>query len=111
MSEKISNIDRICGFLGLCKRAGKVITGQESCVELARSGQAALILADESVSENTSKRIRNTCETHNVPYFFLPDGRLGQAIGQPNRMIAAMKSDQMAQKLLHLLQESTITNL
>lgn len=98
-------IDRACGFLGICKRAGKVITGQESCVELARAGQAALMIVDECVSENTLKRVQNTCETHQVPCFTLPDGRLGQAIGQPNRMIAAMKRDTMAEKLLQLLNE------
>ena len=36
MTEMIEN--RVTGFLGLCMRAGRIISGQEACVDLIRSG-------------------------------------------------------------------------
>ena len=32
---------RVTSFLGLCLRAGRLVTGQEACVDLIRSGGAA----------------------------------------------------------------------
>ena len=44
MTEMIEN--RVTGFLGLCMRAGRIISGQEACVDLIRSGECALALMD-----------------------------------------------------------------
>lgn len=48
---------RVTSFLGLCLRAGRLVTGQEACVELIRRGGAALALVDEGASANTLKRL------------------------------------------------------
>ena len=48
---------RVTSFLGLCLRAGRLVTGQEACVDLIRSGGAALALVDEAASANTLKRL------------------------------------------------------
>ena len=101
MTEQIEN--QVINFLGLCMRAGRVISGQEACVELARQEEAALVLMDEAASENTRKRISDACHSHNVPLYQLSEDLLGCAIGKKGRMVVAMKADGMAQKLLTLL--------
>lgn len=103
MTEQIEN--QVISFLGLCMRAGRVISGQEACVDLARQEQAALVLMDAGVSENTRKRISDACRSHNVPLYELTEGALGHAIGKKGRMMVALKPDGMAQKLLSLLKD------
>ena len=103
MTEQIEN--QVISFLGLCMRAGRVTSGQEACVDLARQEQAALVLMDAGVSENTRKRISDACRSHNVPLYELTEGALGHAIGKKGRMMVALKPDGMAQKLLSLLKD------
>ena len=102
MTEQIEN--QVINFLGLCMRAGRIISGQEACVDLARQEQAALVLMDAGASENTRKRIADACRSHSVPLYELSEGILGHAIGKKGRMVVALKADGMAQKLLTLLQ-------
>jgi len=103
MTEQIEN--QVINFLGLCMRAGRVISGQEACVDLARQEQAALVLMDAGASENTRKRISDACHSHNVPLYELTEGALGHAIGKKGRMMVALKPDGMALKLLSLLKD------
>ena len=102
MTEHIEN--QVVNFLGLCMRAGRVISGQEACVDLIRREEAALVLMDGAASENTQKRIKDACQSHNVPVWTLSENALGQSIGKKGRMVIAMKPDGMADKLLSLLQ-------
>ena len=103
MTEQIEN--QVINFLGLCMRAGRITSGQEACVDLARQEQAALVLMDAGASENTRKRIADACHSHRVPLYELSEGTLGHAIGKKGRMVVALKADGMAQKLLTLLQD------
>ena len=103
MTEQIEN--QVISFLGLCMRAGRITSGQEACVDLARQEEAALVLMDAAASENTRKRITDACHSHNVPLYEVSEGELGRAIGKKGRMVAALKPDVMAQKLLSLLKD------
>ena len=38
--------ERALSFLGLCMRAGQVVSGQEACVAAIRGGECALALLD-----------------------------------------------------------------
>ncbi len=94
---------RVAGFLGLCVKAGQVSLGQEACVNLVRREAAALVLLDEGCSENTRKRLLDACQTHQVPLYSMPEGRIAQAVGKEGRMMAAIGQGGMAQKLFTLL--------
>ena len=103
MTEQIEN--QVISFLGLCMRAGRIVSGQEACVDLARQEQAALVLMDAGASGNTRKRISDACHSHNVPLYEMAEGALGHAIGKNGRMMVALRPDGMAQKLLSLLRD------
>ena len=102
MTEQTEN--RVMGFLGLCMRAGRIVSGQEACVYLIRSGECALALMDSSASDNTRKRLTDACHSHNVPLYEVSEGALGRAIGKKGRMVIALKPDGMSEKLLSLLE-------
>ena len=96
--------DRVIGFLGLCMRAGRIVSGQEACVDLVRAGDAALVLLDGGASDNTRKRLGDACHSHDTPAYELSPGALGHSIGKAGRMVIALRSDGMTDKLLSMLQ-------
>jgi len=102
MTELTEN--RVISFLGLCMRAGRIISGQEACVDLIRQGQAALALMDASASDNTRKRLTDACRSHDVALYELSAGTLGAAIGKKGRMVIALRPDGMSQKILSMLE-------
>lgn len=101
MTREAAN--KVAGFLGLCTRAGRLSFGQEACVNAVRKGEAVLVLLDEGASGNTRKRLHNACQTHGVPLYGMPPGRIAQAVGKDGRMAVAIGGGGMAQKLLELL--------
>lgn len=103
MTEQIEN--QVMSFLGLCMRAGRIISGQEACVDLIRQEEAALVLMDGGASENTRKRLTDACHSHSIALYELSQGSLGHAIGKKGRMVIALRADGMANKLLSLLQD------
>ena len=72
--------ERALSFLGLCMRAGQVVSGQEACVAAIRGGECALALLDAGASENTLKRVEDACASHQVPLYRISPGALGHAI-------------------------------
>ena len=97
--------ERALSFLGLCMRAGQVVSGQEACVAAIRGGECALALLDAGASENTLKRVEDACASHQVPLYRISPGALGHAIGKPGRMVISVPAGRMADKLLTFFQE------
>ncbi len=97
---------RAIGFLGLCMKAGQLVSGQEQCVQTIRAGQAALALLDGAASDNTKKRVTDACAAHDTPLYTLGAGALGRSIGRSERMVAALKPGGMADRLAELLNDN-----
>ena len=51
------NNDRLLSFLGLCKRAGCLISGAETVTKAVAEGKALLVLYASDVSENSLKGV------------------------------------------------------
>lgn len=94
------------GLLGLARRAGQTVSGEDGAIALIRKGNAALALMDEATGPNTSKRLADACRYHNVTLSRLPEGMLGDAIGKPNRMVAAVQKGSLADSLSAALMET-----
>ena len=48
------------GILGLCMRAGKLVTGAQGAEKAIKSGEGVLALFDASASDGTKKAIRKS---------------------------------------------------
>lgn len=95
-------MDRLMGMLGLCARAGKLITGEKACVQAVRGGGAFAALLDGAASENAVKALSRACESHGVPLIRTGEFALGDAIGKPDRMAAAITDARMAARIIEL---------
>lgn len=61
------NNDRLLSFLGLCKRAGRLISGAETVTKAVNEGKAVLVLYASDVSENSLKQVLKAARAKNVP--------------------------------------------
>ena len=93
---------KLLGMLGLCARAGRLITGEKACVQAVRGGSAFAVVLDGAASENAVKAVSRACETHGVPLVRTGAYALGDAIGKPDRMAAAITDARMAARIIEL---------
>ena len=59
--------DRLLSFLGLCRRAKKLVIGAQVCEESVREGRSLLVLVATDAAPNSLKRVRRAAEEYGVP--------------------------------------------
>ena len=93
---------RAMNMLGLCMRAGKLISGEKACVQAVRAGSACAVVLDRAAAKNAVKAVTDSCAHYEVPLIYAPEHELGDAIGKPGRMVAAITDPSMAGRILEL---------
>ena len=75
--------DNVLRMIGLAKKAGRVVSGEFMTESAIKSGEAALVILAQDVSENTRKKFNNSCEYYKVPIReYSSKDELGHAIGK-----------------------------
>ena len=95
-------MNRMLNMLGLCMRAGKIISGEKACVQAVRMGSACVVIMDKAAAKNAVKAVTDSCTFYEVPLIYAPEDELGYAIGKPGRMVAAITDPSMADRILQL---------
>ena len=95
-------MDRMMSMLGLCARAGRLITGEKACAQAVREGGAFAAVLDGAASANAVKAVSDACRSHGVPLLRTEPFALGDAIGTPARMAAAITDERMAARAIEL---------
>ena len=95
-------MNRALGMLGLCARAGKLVSGEKAVVQLIRAGGACAVLLDGGAAGNAVKAVTQACQTHGAPLIVTAPGALGEAIGRDGRMAAAITDARMAARVIEL---------
>ena len=95
-------MDRMLNMLGLCARAGKLVTGEKACVQAIRAGNACVALLDGAAAANAVKAVTQACGAHGVALVRTGEFALGDAIGKPGRMAAGVTDAKMAQRIIEL---------
>ena len=99
MKVKLIN-DKFLSLLGLCQKAGKMISGSMQCESAVRSGKVHLLIISEEASEATIDEFTHLCTNRNIPLIITGDkDELGSAIGKHSRTLLAV-SDPVFKKLL-----------
>ena len=96
---------RALSMLGLCARAGKLISGEKACLQSIRSGGVYAVLLDAAAAGNAVKSITDACTYHNVILLRAPEFELGDAIGKPGRMVVAVTDARFAARIIELSQQ------
>ena len=61
--------NRIAGMLGLAKKAGRLVSGEEMVIDSVRSGKAGLVIVATDASANTKKLFHDKCSYYHVPIY------------------------------------------
>jgi len=101
-------VKAMLNMLGLCARAGKLVTGEKACVQAIRAGGACVALLDGAASANAVKALSDACASHGVPLVRTGKYQLGDAIGKPGRMAAAVTDAGMAARIIELSSADSI---
>lgn len=99
--------DAFYALLGIAMRAGALSLGESLADRAISSGEAGLALVDAGASENTRKKFADGCAYYGVPLRLAEPGRLGQAVGRPGRMSAAVRRGKLCDRLLELAEGET----
>ncbi len=55
-------------YLGLARRAGKIIPGYRTCIGALERGRIRMIIVAEDASINTKDKFESLCSRYDVPY-------------------------------------------
>ena len=91
-------------MLGIAMRAGALALGESGADKAIVAGEAGLVLVDAGASDNTRKRFADSCAYYGAPMLLTAAGRLGEAVGRPGRMSAAVRKGTLCDKLASLAQ-------
>ena len=95
-------MNRAMSMLGLCARAGKMVSGEKACLQAIRSGGVYAVILDAAAAGNAVKAISDACRYHEVPLVRAPEYELGDAIGKPGRMVDGIADQGFAGRILQL---------
>lgn len=59
---------KIESYLGLARRAGKMVSGYQTCVHTISRGSIRLLIVAEDASENTRDKFSELCRRYKVEY-------------------------------------------
>ncbi|MDO4739173.1 MAG: ribosomal L7Ae/L30e/S12e/Gadd45 family protein [Eubacteriales bacterium] len=99
MNEKFFNL------LGLCMRAGRLVSGEDGCIKAIRAETAALAILDGSASDNARKALSDACAYRSVPLLETQPDALGRAVGKPNRKAVVITDKGFARALIKAAEE------
>ncbi|MGI6527277.1 MAG: L7Ae/L30e/S12e/Gadd45 family ribosomal protein [Caldicoprobacterales bacterium] len=83
--------EKFLSLLGLCQKAGKLVSGTMQCESAIRSGKASLVILSEEASDATREKFVHLCNNQNINIIiFGTKYQLGGAIGKGSRTLLAV---------------------
>lgn len=82
--------DRLLSLLGLCRRAGKIVLGNDPVVDSIIGKKAKLVIVASDCSENTAKNVLRTAHQNNVKTLIAPHTKedISLAVGKYTAVLA-----------------------
>jgi len=91
-------------MISLCKKAGKLVAGEENCEKSIQKGLAKVVFLATDASDNTKKKFNNKAAYYDVPIFSIFTKEvLSKHIGVPNRATVVVTDEGFAEKILELI--------
>ncbi len=91
---------QVCSLLGLCQKAGLLVSGEFACEKALQSQTAQLVLISEDASDNTKKKFLNKAYHYQVPTLVYGQKQaLSSAIGKANRAVAVVTDQGFGNKI------------
>lgn len=89
--------NKVYGLLGLTAKAGKIVFGTDSCLEMIEKKKIKLIIVAEDSSERTINNFKEKCKQNNINfYIFGTKDELSKSIGKFNKTVIGVKDKNLA---------------
>jgi len=99
-------MNNIYSFLGICMKAGKLVSGEFMVEKSIKEHSVKLTIIAEDASNNTKKKFINLCNYRNIPYIILGDKlKLANAIGKEMRTTIGICDSGFANKILSIYEQ------
>ena len=97
-------MDRVYSLLGLAKKAGQLVSGDETVERNIKSGKAVLVIVARDASENTKDKFKSMCNFRDVCYReYREKIELGRYTGKEIRAVISILSKDFKNGLLKLI--------
>jgi len=98
--------DKVYSFMGLAMKAGRLVSGGETCERAIKSGNVFLLVVSEDASDNTVKKFEDACKRREIPFYqFGKKEAIGRLLGKKIRSVVAVTDIQLARNLRRLIEE------
>ena len=103
----MDNNQRALNYLGLARRGGRLVYGEETVGSACRAGHVRLLILASDTAPGTFRRANSYIQGKNIPMRLLPftKDQLGAAIGCSSCAIAALTDVALAQAFIQALGE------
>lgn len=101
--------NKLSGFLGLCRKAGKLVMGFDMAVDSMQKGTAEMLLLSSDCSERTAKNIKRIAKDMETEVSVLPltMDEIGYAVAKRVGVLAVCDSG-FSKKIKELLINSEL---
>ncbi len=97
-------VERIYSFLGLATKAGKLLSGEETCERAIKAGRVYLVIVSEDASNNTKKKFSNMCSFRNTDLrCFGVKSEIGRHTGKNIRSVVVITEKNFAEHLKEMI--------
>lgn len=101
---------KIESYLGLARRAGKIVSGYQTCIHTISKKDIKLLIVAADTSENTKQKFSFLCEKYNVPFREFGDtAGLSQMTGLRERGIHGIADKNFAEVIIKEIDNEKIT--
>ena len=96
--------EQIYLFLGIAKKANRLVVGEGSCEINLRSGKTKLVIVAEDSSDNTKKKFIDMCNYRKIAieHFCLKE-KLGNYLGKGDIAVLCINDEGIAKKLQQMI--------
>ncbi len=101
---------KLTGYLGLARRAGKLLSGYKTCQNyIGKGSRIKLMIIAADASQKTQDRFTSLCKRYGVPvYIYGLTDELSQAAGLPGRGIYAVTDSNFAEAMIKEIENEQI---
>ena len=99
--------EKLKGLLGLATKAGKLVTGYNTCLDMIPRGKLKLVIIAEDVGDKTKKKIGQKCQSYGVPMKIgIGAADMSRACGKRDKGVFGITDQGFAKGIIRLFDDN-----
>ncbi len=96
--------NKLCGILGLARRAGKIVFGTEACLQGVKRKNIKLLIVAKDAAERTKTKFSQLCKENNIQLLeILNIEEISKSIGSANKAIIGIKDINFSKEIIKII--------